>query len=199
MLRKFIFAFILLLATTTSFARSPYAMLTGFVDHEVKERLQPAARETTFTPNASYKLCFVPDGASCEKLIIDSISHTRHSLLIQAYSFTHPKIAAAVKDAKGRGVDVRVIVDKSQASEKYTSATFLKHGGVPVVVDTDPAIAHNKVMIFDQEAVFTGSFNFSRSAQDRNAENGIVISGDRALVKAYTDNWTKRYRVSSPY
>lgn len=127
------------------------------------------------------------------------IGRTRQSLLIQAYSFTSAPIAKAVAQAKGRGVDVRVIVDKSQVGDRYTVATFLKNAGVPVWVDDRPAIAHNKVMIFDQAAVFTGSFNFSKSAQERNAENGLVLRGDASLVQAYTDNWMARAKASSSF
>lgn len=159
----------------------------------------PPAGFTSFAPRASYALCFVPDGAPCETLLVNTINATRRSLRIQAYSFTSVPIAQAVKHAHDRGVDVQVIVDQSQVSERYTSATFLKNAGIPVVVDTKPAIAHNKVMIFDDRAVFTGSFNFTKSAQERNAENGLLIRDDPVLVKAYADNWTTRFKVSSPY
>jgi len=152
-----------------------------------------------FQPGATYSLCFVPNGASCEDLLVNTINNTRQSLLIQAYSFTSKPIAEAVLNAFKRKVDVRVIVDKSQTGEKYTSATFLKNAGIPVVIDTAPAIAHNKVMIFDQQAVFTGSFNFTKSAQQRNAENGVIVRGDAAIVKAYTNNWATRFQVSTPY
>jgi phosphatidylserine/phosphatidylglycerophosphate/cardiolipin synthase-like enzyme len=153
----------------------------------------------TFSPRASYRLCFTPDGDSCEKLLIEAIQATRRSLHVQAYSFTSVPIAQAVKQAKERGVDVQVIVDKSQVGEKYTSATYLKNGGVPVVIDTRPAIAHNKVMIFDGRAVFMGSYNFTKAAETRNTENGLLVRDDAALVKAYLDNWTMRFSVSTPY
>jgi phosphatidylserine/phosphatidylglycerophosphate/cardiolipin synthase-like enzyme len=152
-----------------------------------------------FAKDSRYALCFVPDGASCQSLIVEAIDRTTHSLRIQAYSFTSAPIAAAVKRAKERGVDVKVILDKSQLSQRYTSATFLRNAGIEVVIDTKPAIAHNKVMIFDDAAVFTGSFNFTKSAQARNAENGILIRGDAGLTKAYAENWAARYRVSSRY
>ncbi|KUE85453.1 Phosphatidylserine/phosphatidylglycerophosphate/cardiolipin synthase [Cupriavidus necator] len=152
-----------------------------------------------FADGSGYTLCFVPDGASCQALLINAIRSTRHRLLIQAYSFTSAPIAEAVAQAHRRGVDVRVILDKSQQSERYTSATYLKHAGVPVVIDNKPAIAHNKVMVFDDQAVFTGSFNFTKSAQERNAENGMLIRGDAAVVRAYTDNWNKRYQQSRAY
>lgn len=152
-----------------------------------------------FSPSASYVLCFVPDGPKCENLIVGAINETKKSLLIQAYSFTNVAIADAVVKAHDRGVDVRVIVDKSQVSEKYTSAKFLQNSGIPVFIDTKPAIAHNKVMIFDGESIFTGSFNFTKAAQNRNTENGILIKGDGAIVKAYSNNWLTRLKQSAPY
>lgn len=152
-----------------------------------------------FDDSARYALCFTPDGASCQQLLVDAIQRTRRSLLVQAYSFTNKTIAQALLQARRRGVDVRVIVDKSQMSERYTSATFLHNQGIEVLVDSRPAIAHNKVMIFDGEAVFTGSFNFTKAAEERNTENGILIRGDTQLVKRYLDNWHARQRLSTPY
>lgn len=152
-----------------------------------------------FSPRASYRACFIPDGESCEKLLIEAVRATRRSLRIQAYIFTSAPIAQAVRQAHERGVDVQVIVDQSQVGEKYTSATFLKNAGIPVVVDSKPAIAHNKIMIFDGRAVFTGSYNFTKSAETRNAENGLLIRDDAALVKAYLDNWNTRFAESVPY
>jgi phosphatidylserine/phosphatidylglycerophosphate/cardiolipin synthase-like enzyme len=154
---------------------------------------------TSFQNGASYQLCFVPDGASCQDLLVSAIDQTRSQLRVQAYSFTSAPIASAIKRAKDRGVDVKVILDKSQVSQKYSGATYLRNAGIDVVIDTKPAIAHNKVMIFDGKAVFTGSFNFTKAAQQRNAENGMLVRGDDALTKAYLANWDKRYSVSSRY
>ncbi|WP_228980547.1 phospholipase D family nuclease [Paraburkholderia gardini] len=164
-----------------------------------KQLFSHAEPGVPFAPGASYRVCFVPNGASCQDLLVDEINNTRRTLLIQAYSFTSAPIAAAVKRAKDRGVDVRVILDKSQVSQRYSSATFLRNAGIPVVIDTKPAIAHNKVMVFDNASVFTGSFNFTKSAQERNAENGFLVRGDDRIVRAYVDNWNERFRVSTPY
>ncbi len=187
-----------LLAVVTV-AGAAQARTTSTLERFVDTLGAPRAHASQFATGSTYTLCFVPDGPSCQDMIVDAINKTRHKLLIQAYSFTSTPIAKAVTEAHQRGVDVRVIVDKSQASERYTSATFLKNAGIPVVVDTRPAIAHNKVMVFDDQAVFTGSFNFTKSAQERNAENGMLIRGDSAVVKAYSDNWRIRFEKSSAY
>lgn len=148
-----------------------------------------------FAANTTYAVCFTP-GQDCEGLIVKETRNARKTILLQAYSFTSAPIAKALTEAKQRGVDVRAILDKSQRKEKYTGATFLQNAGIPVVIDDKPAIAHSKIMIFDQQAVLTGSFNFTKSAQERNAENVILIKGDANLVRFYTDNWVSRWKRS---
>jgi phosphatidylserine/phosphatidylglycerophosphate/cardiolipin synthase-like enzyme len=71
---------------------------------------------------------------------------------------------------------VQVILDKSQRTEKYSSADFLANQRVPTLIDANHAISHNKVMVLDGETVITGSFNFTKAAQEKNAENVRRIS-----------------------
>jgi phosphatidylserine/phosphatidylglycerophosphate/cardiolipin synthase-like enzyme len=152
-----------------------------------------------FQAGARYSLCFVPDGPSCQSLVIESIDETDQSLRIQAYSFTSPEIAAAVKRAKDRGVDVKVMLDKSQVSRNNFIGKFLRNAKIDVVVDRSRAVAHNSIMILDGKAVFTGSFDFTKGAQERNVENGVLIRGDAGFVKSYQTNWNARYRASSTH
>jgi phosphatidylserine/phosphatidylglycerophosphate/cardiolipin synthase-like enzyme len=95
-------------------------------------------------------------------------------------------------------VEVRVILDKSQRSEKYSSATFMQHAGIPVWIDAKHAIAHNKVMVLDGRVVVTGSFNFTKAAEERNAENLLIIR-DPALARLYTANWERCLAHSEAY
>ena len=120
--------------------------------------------------------------------LVKALDNAKSSVKVQAYSFTSAPIAAALKKAHDRGVDVKVILDKSQRTEKYSSSTFLQHAGIPVWIDTKHAIAHNKVMVLDETITVSGSFNFTKSAEERNAENMLIIS-DRDLAKRYLQNW----------
>ena len=137
--------------------------------------------------NPPWKLCFSPDG-HCSSLILEAISSARETVRVQAYSFTARPIAEALIDARRRGVDVAVIVDKSQTSERYSVMDLLTEAGIPLYVDYCCAIAHNKVMVIDSKKVVTGSYNFTQSAESRNAENLLVIDDDK-MAKAYLDNW----------
>jgi phosphatidylserine/phosphatidylglycerophosphate/cardiolipin synthase-like enzyme len=67
-------------------------------------------------------------------------------------------IAKALLDAHKRGVQVQVILDKSQRTDKYSSADFLANQGISTMIDANLAISHNKVMLIDGEIVLTGSF-----------------------------------------
>jgi hypothetical protein len=123
----------------------------------------------------------------------------KKTVLVQAYSFTSAPIARALVDAKHRGVDVQVILDKSQRGERYTSATFLANEGVPTYIDGKHKIAHNKVMVIDGETVITGSFNFTKSAEEGNAENLLVINNAPKLSLRYAQNWKDHLGHSEPY
>ncbi len=54
-------------------------------------------------------------------------------------------------------------------------------------------------MIIDEQKIITGSFNFSDSAQKRNAENLLIITGDPLLVEQYIKNWKDRQSQSDAY
>ena len=123
---------------------------------------------------------------------------TQKSVLVQAYSFTSAPIAKALLSAHKRGVKVEVILDKSQRKEKYSSADFLAHAGIRTLIDSAHAIAHNKVMVIDGEIVITGSFNFTKAAEEKNAENLLVIR-DKALAEKYIRNWQEHEGNSEPY
>lgn len=93
-------------------------------------------------------------------------------------------------DAHKRGVNVSVVLDKSQRSQKYSSADFTAHAGIPTFIDPAHAIAHNKVMVLDKETVITGSFNFTKAAEEKNAEN-LLILRSKDLAQGYFENWKK--------
>jgi phosphatidylserine/phosphatidylglycerophosphate/cardiolipin synthase-like enzyme len=91
-----------------------------------------------------------------------------------------------------------VILDKSQRTERYSEADFLVNMGIPTWIDARHAIAHNKVMVIDGQTVITASFNFTKAAEEHNAENMLVIR-DRALAGKYTANWQAHVEHSEKY
>lgn len=93
---------------------------------------------------------------------------------------------------------MEVILNKSQRTDQYSSATFLFNAGIPTKIDSAHAIAHNKVMVIDEETVITGSFNFTKAAEEQNAENLLIIR-DKKLASLYIKNWQEHERHSEVY
>ena len=50
-----------------------------------------------------------------------------------------------------------------------------------------------------EATVITGSYNFTRAAQQANAENVVVISGNRAVTDRFVANFEKHRRESTPW
>ena len=146
---------------------------------------------------ADIQVFFSPKGG-CTEAVVENLNKATNTVLVQAYSFTSAPIAKALVNAKKRGVKVVAILDKSQRTERYTEADFLLHAGVPTYIDAKHAIAHNKIMVIDSHTILTGSFNFTKAAEENNAENLLVID-DAALAKKYSDNWQKHLAHSDKY
>jgi phosphatidylserine/phosphatidylglycerophosphate/cardiolipin synthase-like enzyme len=147
--------------------------------------------------NNEIEVFFSPKGG-CTEAIVKELAKAKTSIRIQAYYFTSAPIAKAVVDANRNGIDTIVILDKSQRTASYSSADFLAHSGVVVLIDDKHKIAHNKIMIIDSKSVITGSFNFSKAAEEDNAEN-ILIIHDLNVADKYLSNWEIHSRHSKPY
>ena len=153
------------------------------------------AQAAVFPDKTSYEVCFTP-GENCTRLITEAINQAKQSVYVQAYSFTSAPIAKALVDAKKRGVDVLVVLDKSQIKNNhYSAAKFLENQSIPLWIDSKPTIAHNKVIIIDSKTVITGSFNFTKAAQEKNAENVLLINSSD-LSNRYLTNFFKRKSFS---
>ena len=145
----------------------------------------------------AWQVCFTP-GQDCTGLIVSEIAGAKREILVQAYQLTSTAILRALRDAHARGVDVEAILDRTMARKRYGTAEYLRLAGMPVWIDSEVAIAHNKLMIIDGIMVITGSFNLTKAAQDRNAENLLVLE-DPALAAKYRANWERRRAASARY
>ncbi len=148
----------------------------------------PAAKDVS--------VVFSPKGG-CVAALVAGIATAKKSIRVQAYSFTHPDIYQALIAAHKRGVDVQVILDRSYLSSAPGAANALRQAEVAVLIDSKHQIAHNKVTIIDDTAVFTGSFNYTRQAESSNAENLITITA-RDVVLQFFNNWESHAGHSKP-
>lgn len=139
-----------------------------------------------------------PHFSKITETVVAEIAAAKKQIHVQAYNFTSAPIARALIDASRRGVKVIVILDASNRAQKYSAADFLAHEGAETYIDSQHAIAHSKVMIIDDAVILTGSFNFTKAAEENNAENLIVIRNG-AVASSYEKNWQEHFAHSEYY
>jgi phosphatidylserine/phosphatidylglycerophosphate/cardiolipin synthase-like enzyme len=145
-----------------------------------------------------------PPWDDAEALVVAAVAGARRQIFVQAFSLTSAAVARALIAAKRRGVDVRITADREQTfGGEHTRIPELAAAGIPIWLEVRYAAAHSKVMIVDpgtQEPVLiTGSYNWTWSAQHRNAENLLIVRGNPELTRAYLQNWERRRRDALRY
>ncbi len=124
--------------------------------------------------------------------ITKQIDASKKSIKVMAYGFTSINLAEALVRAKKRGVDVALIQDEKSSQNNREALQKLLDAGIEVRSDGKHAIQHNKVMLIDQDIVITGSYNFTNSAETRNAENIMIVKSEYA-ARRYADNWSSHW------
>jgi phospholipase D len=199
--RKFVGIFIAFILGIISgnYQQNPsyFATLYNYLPNKSRPvQLEKNSSYPNISPNISQiarskvSTCFTPP-AGCAKFIANEVDKAEESIYMQAYGMSDTLITEALINAQSRGVKVKILLDRSNISQKFSKMHKLQRAKIDVSIDKVPGIAHNKVIIIDKKKVITGSFNFTKAADTRNAENVIVIE-DKSLADSYLQNWLSR-------
>lgn len=141
---------------------------------------------------------FSPQGGA-QKRIVELISEAKQSIDIAMYGFTSPEIASALVKANKRGVQIRIVLDRTQAAGRESQSDYLQEHGLNVRLDHQKGIMHNKVGIIDKTILITGSYNWTRSAEDTNQENCLVITNedDPNVIQQYRERFEYIWQLNS--
>ncbi len=132
----------------------------------------------------------------CSSILQGYLRKANKSIYVMVYSFTQDELGDALIDAMERGVEVVVIVEEKQVSQ-YSEVEKLRNAGVETYLDGNPFLMHHKVAIIDDVFVITGSYNWSKSAEDRNDENLIVLRG-RELATLFMNEFKRVLMEAAP-
>jgi phosphatidylserine/phosphatidylglycerophosphate/cardiolipin synthase-like enzyme len=140
---------------------------------------------------------FAP-GPVPEQVIVREIDQAKSRAWIQFYGFTSLPVRDALLRAAKRGVDVRVILDRSNLKQRSSAGPAIAAAGIPTLVDAAHPIAHNKIVIIDAGELLVGSYNATNQAR-ANAENLQVEKDFPELVAKYAANWQQHAAHSQPW
>jgi len=133
---------------------------------------------------ADSKAYFSPNGG-CQEAVATEIGKAQRSIDIAMYSFTSREIAQALVDAKKRQIKIRIVLDNAQIKEPFSKSRYLIGKGLNVKFALGPGLMHHKFALIDNRVLLTGSFNWTVSAEKKNAENLLILT-DKELVSKYT-------------
>jgi phosphatidylserine/phosphatidylglycerophosphate/cardiolipin synthase-like enzyme len=159
--------------------------------------ISPASPVASLATGAAIAVCFSPE-ENCTAFAVDAIDAAEHQILVNAYGLTAGSgVVEALVRAKQRGIDVKLIADRTTPCERGSGIEPLARAGVPVWIDRDVRIAHSKAMVLDRKVVLTGSMNWTATAA-RNSEDLNLISSE-TVAAAYTAHWQNRLVASVPF
>ena len=133
---------------------------------------------------AETKVYFSPNGG-CQDAVIAEIKKAHDSIDIAMYELTSREIAQAIVEAKERHVKVKVSLDIAQIKDHFSKGRYLLKKGVEVKFHMGPGLMHDKFAVIDDRIVITGSYNWTVTAEKKNAENLLLIS-DKVIAQKYT-------------
>ncbi len=147
---------------------------------------------------------FSPQDKIIYNQVIPRINVAKSYIYLPAFIITHADMAQALISAKNRGVNVKIIIDATNPTGKGSQISKLRAAGIPVKTENYAGKMHSKTIIIDDKYLIIGSMNFSKSGENKNDEN-VVILEDSRLARHYRGYfeylWAKipeRYLKTNP-
>jgi phosphatidylserine/phosphatidylglycerophosphate/cardiolipin synthase-like enzyme len=137
---------------------------------------------------------FSPPDHVMDKLVA-LVSGAQKSIRFMIFTYTHPDLGDAMIERYKAGVDVAGIIESRASTQGQLVPLYC--AGVPVKVDGNPYTMHHKVIIIDESIVVTGSFNFTKSADEENDDNVLIIYSP-ALAQQYLQEYQKLDAIATP-
>lgn len=130
----------------------------------------------------------------CETALLRQMGAAKSSIHCAIYVVTLEDVADALVAAKERGIDVKIVTEKDESKSEWSQYPKLK-GRIDVRLDGNFYTMHNKYCIFDGRIVWTGSFNWSKNANERNNENVLVLE-DEKIAGEYEQDFERIYGLT---
>jgi len=131
---------------------------------------------------------FCPED-SCSEHVIDNLAEAKNEIYFMTFSFTHDEIGRILIDKHNEGLKIKGIFEKFGRS-KYSEYYTLEENGVDVRWDEYSYFVHHKVFIIDNKTVITGSFNPTKSGDEKNDENLLIIH-DEKIAREYLNEFER--------
>ena len=139
---------------------------------------------------------FAP-GEDCLRALEEGIQFAGSSLKICVFTLSDDRLVDALIAAHREGTEIQLLSDNDKAFDKGSDVIALAKAGLDVRVDCTPNHMHHKFMVVDSLTLFTGSYNWTRSAERYNNENLLRID-DSHLARRFEEEFQALWGVAQP-
>lgn len=168
-------------------------VLLNWLEDANKSLLQPSAEKDKI-----YSEVFFSPGDDCLDAIRNRIISSYKSIDICIFTISDNRISDVLIDALNRRVKIRVLTDNDKLWDLGSDVELLSKAGVPIKIDSTPNHMHHKFALFDGKYLLTGSYNWTRSAAERNHEN-VMITTDKKAYKAFEKEFGRLWKEMETY
>jgi len=138
---------------------------------------------------------FSPDDHVLQR-ILSLVTAAEESIEFLAFAFTSDPLAEALIARAADGIRVRGVIERGQVNNSGSDVGQLVLAGLDLRLDANQNKMHHKVILIDGEIVVTGSYNFSRNAEEKNDENVLILHSDE-IAQQYLLEFERIYRAAS--
>lgn len=138
------------------------------------------------------KYAFSPGGET-ENLIVKAVDAAGKSIDVAMFVFTSQPVMDAISRAARRGVAVNLMLFSGQRFPYFETAVKLPNLTLKFADGrSERGLMHHKYAVIDGEFLIEGAFNWTRSAQERNAENTLFLTNP-AYVEPFKDEFDELF------
>lgn len=137
-------------------------------------------------------VCFSPQN-KCSETIKDFLDKAKNSIQICVFTISDNSITKQIVQCFERGVNIKIITDNDKQYDRGSDISYLAGKGIDIKVDMTRHHMHHKFAIVDNNALLTGSYNWTRSAEKYNQEN-LIITNNSEFIRIFKNEFENLWK-----
>jgi len=131
-------------------------------------------------------------------MMVSALLQVQGSIRAVVYKFNDPKMMEILQGALDRGIKVQVLCDEKQSKKNGSLFSALATSGAEIRTwPKKQGKLHAKFVICDQVRVLTGSWNWTRSAGEKNLEL-LLDMKENATVTRFEELFVQLWEMGQP-
>ncbi len=131
-----------------------------------------------------------------EDKIISYINNSKKEILLSAYNLSSKKIINSIINIYKKGIKVKILLDGKNTKKRMYILKKIIDLHIPIKMNFNYNIMHNKFLVIDSKSVETGSYNYTFSANNFNAENIVYFDSMPNIASKYRKEFYRLWNLS---